>query len=158
MREHGALRDAGRPAGVLKQREVVRLRARIEGLGRRGEQFGERNRARIARERLSMTVLLLFRECEEKTQDRRHLLFDVRNDHMLDCGPGASGLHEWVEARKDHDHLRPRVGELMLQLRRRVPRIARNDDSASPKGAVERDDELRRVREDERDAVTLLDT
>ena len=37
MREHRALRDPGRAAGVLEQREVVWLRARIERLGRPGE-------------------------------------------------------------------------------------------------------------------------
>src|SRR5205809_7156882 len=45
----------------------------------------------------------------------------------------------------------------MLHLGRGVPRVARDDDRPRPERSVEGDDELRRVREDHRDAVALLD-
>ena len=97
VRQHRALRDSRRAAGVLEHREVVRPGAGVEARRRRGEHLAEGDRAGIARERLAVPVLLLAREREEDAQDRRHLLLDVRDDHVRDAGSGPGRLHHGVE-------------------------------------------------------------
>ena len=156
VRQHRALAHAGRAAGVLEQRDVVLLHAGVERLGRSIEHLAERHRARIALERLAVAVLFLLREREEGAEDERHLLLDVGDDHVLHVGALASRLRDRVEPRQGDERLRAGVSELVTELGHGVERVAWNDDRAGAQRAVERHDELRRVRQQDRDTVALL--
>ena len=95
VREHRAFRHAGRAAGVLKDRDVVGARAGVEPIGRGRKHLIHGERAGIAREVLAVAVLLFLREREEEPHDLRHLLLDVRDDHVLD---GCRGRGPWARS------------------------------------------------------------
>ena len=106
MRQHRGLGDARRATGVLEDGEVVRAGAGVKRIRRRRERLAHRDRTGIAGEPLAVAVLLLPREREEDPQNRRHLLFDVRDDHVLDRGAHAGGLDDGVQAREGDDAVR----------------------------------------------------
>ena len=156
VREHRALRRAGRAAGVLEERDVIGAYVGGGVITFQGQDLLERDRAGVTLERHTVPVLLLLREREQRAEDGGHLLLDVRHDDVADLRALARRLDRRVQARQDDDRLGARIGELVAQLGRRVERVAGHDDRADAQGAEERDHELRAVGEIDRDAVTLL--
>ena len=156
MRKHGALRRAGRAAGVLEEREVVGAHVGGGVVALQAQDLLERDRAGVTLERDTVPVLLLLREREQRAEDGRHLLLDVRHDHIADLRSLAGRLHHGIDPRQDDDRLGAGVRELVPQLRWCVQRVAGHDDRADAQGAEERDEELRTVGEVDRDPVTLL--
>ena len=157
VREHRALRHAGRAAGVLEDREVGGGDLHRHRRRALREDVPEPDRARVARDGNAVPLLVLAREREERPQERREVLLDARDDDVPEAGRACDLLCLGVAAGEHDERLRAGVLELVLQLRCGVERVRRHDDRAGLERAVERDDELRAVREHDRDAVALLD-
>src|SRR5947208_5711426 len=104
-----------------------------------------------------MALAALAREREQRTEDRREVLLDVREDQGPDLCPIARRARDGVEPRERDERLGPRVSELPAQLGRGVQGVARDHDRPCAQRAVEGDDELRAVGQKERDAVDLAD-
>src|SRR5437867_4705256 len=104
-----------------------------------------------------MALAALAREREQRTDDRREVLLDVREDQVPDLCPITRCAREGVEPRERDEGLGPRVSELPAQLGRGVQGVARDHDRPCAQRAVEGDDELRAVGQKERDAVALAD-
>ncbi len=155
VREHRALRRAGRASGVLEDREIRghdRDRARALAAA---QQLGEADRALVAAQVDAVSFLALAGDREQPAEERREVLLDVRDDEPLHRGAGDRLLRDGIQAREDDQRLGARVRELTAQLGRRVERVDRDDHGPGAQRPVEGDDELRAVREHERDAVAL---
>jgi len=105
----------------------------------------------------AMALAALAREREQRTEDRREVLLDVREDQVPDRRPIARGARDGVETRQRDECLRPGVRELSAQLGSGVQGVARDHDRARSQRAVERDDELRAVGQKQRDPVPFAD-
>ena len=161
VREHRALRHAGRAAGVLQQREVGRDRPRVVGRQRCGtpdqrvprERAGGRPGHRGARraglrDRQPQHPLLPARQRrgEVDRDDRAHLRSCARP-----AGCVGTTLSQAIAT------VAPWSAELVLELLGGVERVVLDHDGTEPQHGVERDDVLRAVRHDERHPVACGD-
>src|SRR5213595_617840 len=67
----------------------------------------------------------LAREREQRPENRREVLLDVREDQVPDRRPIARGARDGVETRQRDECLRPRVSKLPAQLGSGVQGVAR---------------------------------
>jgi hypothetical protein len=82
---------------------------------------------------------------------------ELRRDDGLHAGLPDDLLERVGEVLEDHDRFRSRVVELVLELARRVERVAVDDHHPGAQHAEERDRVLQRVGHHERDARALLE-
>ena len=132
VRQHHALREAGRAARVRKGREVV-------------ERDADARRARggLGDEVVEPGGPVGGRAGAREQPARRELR--------------ADGLDHRPERLVDEHRLRPRVVDLEAHLTLLGERVDRVHDAAGLQRAVEGDDELDRVRHEERDAIARPD-
>src|SRR5258706_11813059 len=85
------------------------------------------------------------------------MFLDRRRDHMHDGGAALHRLDARIERRQRDGRNGPGGLERELELALRVERVERHDDRAGLPGRKLRDEELRRVRQDERDTIAWTD-
>src|SRR5438105_10765744 len=157
MRQNGALWHTRRATGVLEDRGV--LGSDVDRPKRRAvaQDVREEPLARGAVDRRAIPLAALAREREQRPEDRREVLLDVREDQVPERRPIARRARDAVETRERDECLRPRVSKLPAQLGSGVQGVARDHDRARSQRAVEGDDELRAVGQKQRDPVPLAD-
>ncbi len=153
MGQHRALRHAGGAAGVLKERDIVRLDRRV------GERL-----LRSQRERAIEAHGLRQAEGGNGAPDVAHdriddepfgaaqLVAGAGDDDDFDRRPVNRLFERAGEVLQNDDRLGARIGELMLELARRVQRVAVDDDVARAQRAEGGDRILQHVRHHQRDA------
>ncbi len=162
MGEDRALRGAGRPAGVLEQRDVARARlrlgvreerARATSGSQRGtpEGSGPLSSARVLR-------ALGDREPERQPLPQGQRRDQAHREHRLQRGAVAQPEHRAGHLVPADRHPRAAVRELMGELVGRVERVVLDHHRAQPERGVERDHVLGTVRHHQRDAIPPLDS
>ncbi len=161
MAEHSALRGPGRPARVLQERDVGGDGRRVsdgkrlgaghqlvprEGPGGRG-RHGRAGRASRGQ-----------REPQRESLEPWQRPGEVDADQGLHRGPLGRPLDGRGRRVPDDGHPGAVVGQLALQLLRRVQRVVLHHDGAEPEHGVEGDDVLRAVGQDQGHPVACLDT
>jgi len=106
----------------------------------------------------AMALFLLFHEGEEKAQNRRQVLFDVRRDHPFQLRGLLNRFDPFVEkGHRDHD-LGPAVDKGSFQLPFRVDRIHGRNHAARLPDAELSDNKLGTVGKKKGYPVAFLDT
>jgi hypothetical protein len=99
----------------------------------------------------------LLEQREEQAQRRWQVFLDRRRDDPLDDGSPLHALQPVVEGRQRHDRLGACGVEDLLHLALAVGGVYGDDDGAGLPRAELRDEELRAVREQNRDAIPFAD-
>ena len=153
MGQHRALGHAGGSAGVLKKGDVVGLDGRVgerapRAQGQRaieahgvGQMKGGNGAPDVAQRRIDQRAL-----------DAAQLIASAGDDHEFERRPVVRLLDRGGEVLKDDDRLRAGIGKLVLELARRVERVAVDDHIAGAQGAERGDRILQQVRRHQRDA------
>ena len=156
-KQRRALRHAGRAAGVLQERDVLRRdRARVERLalaGRERRLEGRRLRQRIGRHHL---LHLSHDQIDDRALREAEQVAHRGDDDVLHARVLDDLLERGGEVLQDDDRLGARVVELMLELARRIERIDVHHRHAGAQHAGGRDRVLQHVRHHDGDAVAEL--
>jgi len=155
MRQHGSLGHAGRTAGVLEDRGVLGADVHRSKGGLGAHELCEGMLARGAVDRRAVPLPLFAREREQHTEKCREVLLDVGEDQVPNRRPVARRTRDGVEPRERDERLGPGVRELPAQLGRGVKGVAWDHDRARAQRAIEGDDELRAVGQEQRDAIAF---
>ena len=161
--EHRALGQASRAAGVLQQREVLPVDRRLPGhrrgaLEHRLEVLGPRALGQRGADLSALLLGLRDRQAQLELVGFREVVDQRGHDDVLDRGVLLDLGDRLVDPVEAHDDGRTAVSELVAQLGLGVERVVLHDDGTQAQGREERDDVLRAVRQDERDAVALRHT
>src|SRR5205823_13067980 len=97
MRQNGALWHARSATGVLEDRGVLGSDVHRPKGGAVAQEVREEPLARGAVDRRAMALAALAREREQRTDDRREVLLDVREDQVPDLCPIARCARDSVE-------------------------------------------------------------
>ena len=154
MRQHRALGDARRAAGVLQERDVL-------GPERNGRQVLVPALAQRVREthcaRQAPLRHLLAHVAQHEVHDGRlreaEQVADARDDDGVEVDVVADLLQRVREVLEDHQRTRTGVAQLVPQLARRVHRVRVDDRETGTERAQDRDRVLQHVRQHDRDAV-----
>ena len=156
VEQHRALRDAGRAAGVLQERDVVvaERHALQRPLAAVHQRVGQADRAghRVRRHHLLHAP---DHQVDEHALQAEQLA-DRRDDRLAHLGLADHFLQHVREVLDDDDDLGAGVDELMLELARRVERIDVDHRAAGPQDAEQAHRILQDVRHHQRDARALL--
>ena len=156
MQQRRALGDAGRPAGILQEGDVVGLHlGRLEGEGAAGAE--RRLEWRVAGQRPGRHHLLhaAHDEIDQEALHAHH--FAHRGDHdVLHLGACHDRLQRAGEILEDDDRLGAGIVQLVLEFARRVERVDVHHDVAGAQYAHHRHGILQHVRHHDRDARASL--
>jgi hypothetical protein len=153
--EHRALGRAGRAPGVLQEGHVRGQEARPGRRRRVGaEELVEEGDIRLGRDPRAFAPPRLG-EARERPGRPREALGHVHHDRTADAGRGVDLPQAREELVEEDERLAARVPELLAHLPRHVHRVRVDRDRADAQGAVERDHELRAVRQHDRHPVAL---
>ena len=137
MGQHGGFGHAGRAAGVLEQRRVIRrdrdLRRRF---GMRVQQLAEVVDP-VALRHIHHLAVLLDGAFDQGVEGRGNVVGHIGNDDALDLRVGLDLLQLAVEAAEEDDGLRAGIAELVLDLARGVGGVGVDDNRAQLERAVE---------------------
>src|SRR5437667_3883617 len=100
MRQNGALWHARRATGVLEDRGVLGSDVHGPKRGAVAQKVREEPLARGAVDRRAMALAALAREREQRPEDRREVLLDVRENQVPDGRPIARRACDRVETRE----------------------------------------------------------
>ena len=153
MGQHRPFRHAGRPAGILKERDVGRLdgrfRERLQPA--QGEGAIEAHRPREP-PRGNGAPDMTQDEIDDRPSGEAQLVARAGDDD----GPDRRALNRLFERLREvfqyDNRFRARIDELMIELARGVEWVAVDDDITCPQGAKEGDRILQQVRHHQRDA------
>jgi hypothetical protein len=112
----------------------------------------------LRRETNAIAVTRFPDEGEEQPQQRGKERLDVGRNHAAHGCPRLDPLHALVEARQRHDRFDVVIAERPLELGLGVDRVQWRHDGADLPGGELRDEELRAVGEQERDAIAARHT
>src|SRR5207249_672147 len=116
MRQNGALWHTRRATGVLEDGGVLGSDVHRPKRGTVARKVREEPLARGTVDCRAMALAALAREREQRPEDRREVLLDVREDQVPDLCPIARRACDGVETRERNERLRPGVRELPAQL------------------------------------------
>ncbi len=161
VRQHRALRQPGRAAGVLQQGQV--FRRRDHGLPHRTarglQQVGELQHVgaggQLGDELLPFLAHAAEGQVQRQPLARRQVVGQRGDDHVLQLGGSPRVGQPAVGPVVDDGHGRAAVGELVLQLRGRVERVVLDDHRTELEHGEEGDDGLRAVGQDQGHPVAL---
>ncbi len=157
MGQHRALGDAGGAAGVLQEGKVVvgDRHVAILGGGAAAQRLAEVDRAVDAPVRHHLLHVLDDVVDDPALGHRQHVAH-LGGDHVLDAGLRDHLLQRVREILDDHDGLRARVAQLVLEFARRVERVHVHDRHAGAQRPEQRDRVLQQVGHHDRDAFAGL--
>ena len=157
VQQHRPLRNAGRAAGVLQERDVLVRDGHMLELAPAafGQRFGQPHRARETPRRDQ------FLDVAQHEVDQQALpaeeLADAGHDDLLDRCLADDFLHGVREVLDDDDHLGAAVDQLMLELARRVQRVGIHHRIARPQNTEQAHWVLQNVGHHQGDARALLE-
>src|SRR5581483_431219 len=156
MGQHRAFRYARRPAGILQERNVfwLNLYVWLCGAGTLQHQF-ERIVFRVELD--AKAIFRFAREGKQQRGDGMKILFDIRRDDARHARIRLHLFHGRIPFRHRDDGFRAAVVELAFDFMRGVNWIERNRYRARFERAEKGNDELRRVRKEQGNAVALTD-
>ena len=131
MRQHGALCDAGRAAGVLKKRDIRVLKrhgAETGGVSL-GECVAETDEMRHAEGR-DHFFHVLHSEIHERPLEERKEVGNTGGNHRFNGGAGNGFFERFAESFGDDHHLRAAVSELIMQFAGGVEGVHVDRDAA----------------------------
>ena len=162
VRERGALGQAGRSARVDQR---GRIGPRVDRRDRR-QRAGAVHRVlppahpvsrRDRRPGLALLLRLLAElDGRQLAQRERHVVGELRRDHLADARRVAHLAEVLVDVLQHDHHVDARVLDLMLELALRVERVVAHRDRPDPLAGVPRDHVLRTVRQQQPDTIALL--
>jgi hypothetical protein len=152
VQKHRSLGDPGRTAGVLQKCDVLVRDGRVLELATAAfrERFGQAHRSRQTPARNHL-LHVAQHEVDQDAFQSEHLA-DAGDDDLFDRGLPDHFLHRIREVLDDDDHLRAAVGQLVLELPRRIQRIGVHDGATRTQDAEETHRVLKNVGHHERDA------
>ena len=152
--QHGALRDAGRPAGVLKKRDIRVLKRQGTETGgvSLGECVAETHEMRHTEGR-DQFFHVLHREIHKRPLEEREENRNTGGNHRFNGGAGNGFFERFAESFGDDHHLRAAVRKLIMKLAGGVERIHIDRDAASLQYAEKRNGILQDIRHHDGDAV-----
>ena len=154
MRQHRALGDAGRAAGILQQRHRVRSRLGIRVVHARHVVAGIlQHRELCEMPRRDGVLDVGIRQIEGPALEQRREIAKPRHDDVLDLRVGDNGFQLMGEILQNHDDAGAGISQLLFQLTRRVERIDIDGDHAGAQCAEERDRIGEQVRQHDGDTV-----
>ena len=154
MRQHGALCDAGRAAGVLKKRDIRVLKrhgAETGGVSL-GERVAETDEMRHAEGR-DHFFHVLHSEIHERPLEERKEVGNTGGNHRFNGGAGNGFFERFAESFGDDHHLRAAVSELIMQFAGGVEGVHVDRDAARLQNAEKGHRILKNVRHHDGDAV-----
>ncbi len=158
MREHGALGDTGRTAGVLQEGDV--LGADVHRVHLFALACGDGGLERARAVDLPRTHLLLDvpdDEVDDGALREGQVVADAGDQHVLHLRLRQHLLDDVGEILQHDDRRGARIGELVLQLAGRIQRVGIDDRHAHAQGPEQRDGVLKNVRQHDRQPISLLE-